>query len=360
MDDRTIARWRLVNQRLADGDHPSPVAAVEDLLGVQAENYAQTVWGLAERSPGLTDGEFGRLFDEGAILRTHVLRPTWHFVRPDDLVWLTEMTAPRVRGSLVQLQRSLGLEESTMEATDEAIVEMLGEGTHLTRDLIGERLRAEGLQAEGMALGAMLTHAEIAGLICSGARDENGNQTYALVEERIPDPRRLDREEALAEIVFRYFTGHGPATERDLAYWATLTVTDVRAGLEAVGDRLESFEHEGATFWHAEPPAGGEGCPDPRGHLLLILDEYYRGYQDSRQVLDVARLEPKGSRAVGMALVDGQIVGSMKRTLRTSSVMFDVGLYRELGDDEREALEEAARRYGAFLDLEPELALRPT
>lgn len=128
MDDRTIARWRLANQRLADGDHPSPVAAVQDLLGVQAENYAQTVWGLAERSPGLTDGEFGRLFDEGEILRTHVLRPTWHFVRSDDLLWLTELTTPRARGSLAQLQRSLDLEETTMESADEAIVGMLGEG----------------------------------------------------------------------------------------------------------------------------------------------------------------------------------------------------------------------------------------
>lgn len=125
----------------------------------------------------------------------------------------------------------------------------------------------------------MLTHAEFGGLICSGARDESGSHTHALVSERIPDPRRLDREEALAEIALRYFTGHGPATQRDLAYWATLTVTEVRAGLAAVGDRLESFEHEGITYWHAEPPAVGEAHPDPRGHLLLILDEYYRGYQ---------------------------------------------------------------------------------
>lgn len=101
---------------------------MQDLLGVQAENYAQTVWGLAERSPGLTDGEFGRLFDEGEILRTHVLRPTWHFVRSDDLLWLTELTTPRARGSLAQLQRSLDLEETTMESADEAIVGMLGEG----------------------------------------------------------------------------------------------------------------------------------------------------------------------------------------------------------------------------------------
>lgn len=359
MDDRTIARWRLTRQRLADADHPTPQAAVEDLLGVQAENFSQTIWALAERTGQPIEAEFDLAFDNGEIVRTHVLRPTWHFVRGEDLVWLLELTTPRARLSLVQLQRSLDLEEATMERADAAIVGMLSEGRHLTREEIGERLRADGLPAEGMALGAMLTHAEFAGLVCSGARDEGGNQTYALIEERVPDPRRLDRDEALAEIARRYFAGHGPATERDLAYWATLTVTDVRAGLAAAEDHLDSFEHEGATYWHAEPPPGGTGTPDPRGHLLLILDEYYRGYQGSRRVLDIAGLEPKGSRAVGMALVDGQIVGSMKRTLRSSSVQFDLGLYRELEGDEEQALAEAARRYGAFLDLEPELVLRP-
>lgn len=359
MDDRTIARWRLTRQRLADADHASPRAAVEDLLGVQAENFSQTIWALAERTGQATEKGFGRAFDSGEIVRTHVLRPTWHFVRSKDLVWLLELTTPRARGSLVQLQRSLDLEEATMEGADAAIVRMLEEGRHLTREQIGERLRADGLPAEGTALGAMLIHAEFAALVCSGARDENGNQTYALIAERVSDPRTLDRDEALAEIVLRYFAGHGPATERDLAYWATLTVTDVRAGLAAVGDHLDSFELDGLTYWHGEPPPVGTGAPDPRGHLLLILDEYYRGYQDSRQVLDVARLEPKGSRAVGMALVDGQIVGSMRRNLRSSSVQFDIGLYRDLEDDERQALAEAARRYGAFLDLEPELVLRP-
>lgn len=354
-DDRRIARWRLHRQRLADVDHPSAPAAVEDLLGVQAENYAQTVWALAERSPGFSEAEFGRLFDAGEILRTHVLRPTWHFVRPDDLIWLLELTAPRVRGSLVQLQRSLDLDEETMERADDAIVTMLGEGRHLTRNEIGERLRAEGLPAEGMALGAMLTHAELAALICSGARDGD-TQTYALIDERAPGARRLDRDEALAEIVLRYFDAHGPATERDLAYWAQLTLTDVRSGLAAVGDSLDSFEHDGRTYWHAhDPPAVIEDQPDPRGHLLLILDEYYRGYQDSRHVLDAAGLEPEGRQPVGMALVDGQMVATMKRSLRRSSVTFEVGLYREISGDEQAALEQAATRYGAFLGREPEV-----
>ena len=138
--------------------------------------------------------------------------------------------------------------------------------------------------------------------------------------DRIPSPRRLDRDEALAELALRYFTGHGPATERDLAYWATLTLGDVRAGLAQATDRLDSFEHDGRTFWHApaDPPATGGS---PAGHLLQILDETYRGYQDSRWVLDAAGIVPRTREATaGMALVDAQLVAAMKRTVTADQV----------------------------------------
>jgi hypothetical protein len=121
---------------------------------------------------------------------------------------------------------------------------------------------------------------------------------------------------------------------------------------------LESFEHDGRIYWYGESSLVDGSHPSPRGHLLLILDEYYRGYQDSRHVLDADRLEPPGARTVGMALVDGQIVGDMRRTLRSGSVVFDVGLYRDLRSDERTALDEAAERYGSFLALAPELVFR--
>jgi hypothetical protein len=350
MDDRTIARWRLSTQGLAWRTYLSPQAVVEGLLGVQAENYSQASWAVADRTSGLTEAEFGRLFDDGEILRTHVLRPTWHFVRPEDIRWLVELTAPRVRRTLTQLQHSLGLSDAALQASTDAIAQTLLGGAHLTREAMGERLRDLGFPAEGQRLGVMTFHAELSGLICSGVR-QGPAQTYALIEERAPTALRLERDEALAALVLRYFSGHGPATERDLSYWATMTLTDIRAGLAEVGDRLDSFEKDGRTYWFSEPPPDAT-LPTRRGHLLQVLDEYHHGYQDSRQVLDVDRLVPSGrSMSVGMALVDGQMVGDMRRSIRPDAVVFEVGLYRDLDDDELAALREAADRYGSFLGL---------
>jgi hypothetical protein len=160
----------------------------------------------------------------------------------------------------------------------------------------------------------------------------------------------------LARIAQRYFTSHGPATVKDLAYWATITITDVRRGLAAVEDQLVSFDHDGRTFWHApgqEPP---DGPGRPGGHLLQLLDEMYRGYQDSRWVLDASGVVPRQREtAIGIALVDGQLVAGMKRNLDTSRVRFDLIPHRPLSAAERRAVEDAAARYGEFLDRPAEI-----
>ena len=351
MDDRAIARWRMHTMRLSGRAYPSPAAVVEGLLAVQSENHPQASWAVATRTSGVTQPQFQRLFDEGAILRTHVLRPTWHFVRPDDIRWLVELTAPRIRRLLVPLQRELELDDAALDVSAAAIIDALSEGPHLTREELGARLRNAGLPAEGQRLGVMVAHAEMSAAICSGAM-KGKTHTYARMDERAPRARRLGREEALAELALRYFSGHGPATERDLAYWATMPLTDVRTGLAAVSDKLDQVEHEGRTYWFRDPPPD-DGTLEPRGHLLQILDEYHNGYQDSRYVLDADGLVPRGRGAnVGMTLVDGQMVGGMRRRISANKATFEVSLFRDLHDDEFDAVRAAADRYGSFLGID--------
>jgi hypothetical protein len=236
------------------------------------------------------------------------------------------------------------------------VLDTLAEQPGQARDELADNLRLAGVEPDGQRLMLLLALLELDRHICSG-RPRNGTHTYALFADRVPAPRQLDREEALAEVALRYFTGHGPATERDLAYWATLTLGDVRRGLAQVRDRLGSFDHDGRTFWHApdDPPPPAEP-QEPAGHLLQILDETYRGYQDSRGVLDSDRIVPGGREtAIGMALVDAQMVARMKRSVGRRAV-FEITPYRgRLRPPVRTAVEAAAARYAAFLGLEPEL-----
>jgi hypothetical protein len=355
--DLDIARWRLRSQHLVGPYAASAGEAVGSLLAVQAENPTQAAWAVASRTLSPNQAELAALLDDGTIVRTHVLRPTWHFVRAADVGWLLELTGPRVRRVTgQQLRNAHGLDERSIDHAVSAVVEALASRGQLTRAQLANELRERGIAGGGQMLMILLAHAELGGLICSGPVAD-GEHTYALMGERVPAPRRLGRAEALAELALRYFTGHGPATERDLAYWATLTLTDVRAGLQQVRDRLDSFRHDGRIFWHAPRDAPG-GPQQPAAHLLQILDETYRGYQDSRWVLDAAGDVPRTREtAAGMALIDAQLIAAMRRTIAHEHIRFDLRPYRALTPAEIEALDQAARRYGEYLQLKPQIIL---
>jgi hypothetical protein len=199
----------------------------------------------------------------------------------------------------------------------------------------------------------LMAHLELHRLAISG-RPRDGEHTYATYLDRVGsrvEPEAFDRDAALARLALRYFTGHGPATVKDLAYWATLTVTDVRRGLDAVRDQLDCFEHDGRTYWHGpgEPPTGPG---QPPAHLLQLLDETYRGYQDSRWVLDARGVVPRQrENTIGMALVEAQLVAGMKRTVTPTRVVFELSPHRDLSAREQQVLDDAAARYGEFLAL---------
>ncbi|QIM22699.1 winged helix DNA-binding domain-containing protein [Phycicoccus sp. HDW14] len=369
VDDRAVARWRFRTQLLDGRSAPDGPAAVRSLLAVQAENLDQTGWALASRSAaGLPPATMAGLLADGTLVRTHVLRPTWHLVHRADLRWLLELTGPRVRRQVGrQLERDLGLDPATVAACTDVVLAALAETPDLTRDELGAALEWAGRPLDGMRLMVLLAHAEMGLHLGSGTpRPEpatatgtgSATQTYRLLDGRLDPSPHADRDEALAALTRRYVLGHGPATERDLAYWATLTLTDVRAGIASAAAELESFEHDGRTFWHAPGETPPPRPRTPRVHLLHLLDEWYRGHQDSRLVVDADGLHPVGREpSIGLLAVDAQIAGTVRRTVRPASVAFDVTPYRPLTAAERRALDEEAARYGAHLERTPVLTV---
>lgn len=350
LTDAEIAHWRLRSQHLTTPHLAGAEDVVSHLLAVQAENPSQSAWAVATRTAAPDQTDLAGLLASGAVLRTHVLRPTWHYVAADDLAWLVELTAPRIRTTFSQ-----GVAGLDTEAT--LLMDALAEGSPLDRPTLATRLEQAGRSLTGQQLMHLLADLELRLLICSGPPATDGTHTYALVADRVPASRQLDRDEALAELARRYVAGHGPVTDRDLAYWATLTLGDARRGLAAVAG-LASFIYDGRTFWHLPDQSPPVGPGEPRGHLLQILDETYRGYQDSRWVLDAAGVVPrKRETAIGMVLVDGQLVASMKRATTGSRVSFAVAPYPSWQPSMTAAVEEAAERCGAFLALDPVVSL---
>lgn len=361
-----IARRRMVAQRLSAPHAGSAAEVVGTLLAVQAENPVQSAWAVASRTTARDARDLAGLLVSGAVLRTHVLRPTWHYVLREDLDWLTALTAPRVRPAV---ERGLlaALDADEVEMLAGTVLETLASTPDLTRAQVGGALRQRvppvtGSRLTGQVLMLLMARLELDRLVCSG-RPVDGEHSYATWDDRIGTRTVLDgdaREEALARLALRYLAGHGPATVGDLSYWATLPLGDVRRGVEAVRERLESFQHDGRTYWHLPRTSDPDGAVEPAGHLLQVLDEMYRGYQDSRWAIDAEGIVPRGREtSIGMALVDGQLVAGMKRTLRRGSVRFELAPYRPLSDRERAAVDAAAARYGDFLGLAPEVVLVP-
>ena len=144
-----------------------------------------------------------------------MLRPTWHFVTPEDICWLLTATAPRIRALNAYMNRQLELDDALLLRSNVAIAKALQGGQQLTRAELGTALAEAGIVATGMRLGYIVHCAELDAIVCSGAR--RGKQfTYALLDERAPKAKRLDHNEALAELTLRYFSSHGPATVKDL------------------------------------------------------------------------------------------------------------------------------------------------
>lgn len=349
---REILRRRLHNQHLSRPTLKTPAAVVEWLCAVQAQDYPAAKWALGSRMRSAVDGDVERSFNEGAILRTHLLRPTWHFVLPTDIRWLLALTAPRIKTGLAYRHRQLDLDARTLRRAVAAIGKSLLDGVPRTRDELREVLGRGGIRDLGVErMTHIMAMAELDGIVCSGPR--RGKQfTYALLDDRAPQGRPLERDEALTVLAARYFRSRGPASIHDFAKWAGLTVADAQHGVEAVKENLRSMEANGATLWF--PATRPARASTRTAYLLSLYDELLSSYKD-RSVMVEARHAKKlvgmGNALTAVIAIDGRIVGTWKRKLSAKAVTVVTRPFERLSRDGMRAVAAAARRYGEFLGL---------
>ena len=283
MTNQSIAYFRLLNQGLLNSSFKSVHDLVSYMGCVQAQDYYGAKWAIGNRIKNITDAVVEKDFNEGKILRTHVLRPTWHFVSPEDIRWMLKLTAPKIRMLSKGLHRQLDINEAVLKRSKKIIAKVLEGGKHLTREVLKASLAKSKINTDDIRLGLLLMEAEIDGIICSGKRV--GKQfTYALLDERVPPTLLMERDEAVAELGKRYFISRGPATIHDFMWWSGLPLKDAKKSIEANKKVLHHEVIQGQAYWF------GSDIPSKSKKIKSVMvlpsyDEYTVGYRDRSHVI---------------------------------------------------------------------------
>jgi Winged helix DNA-binding domain len=360
MDQTAIAPIRLASQHLAGNRLSQPGELIAWMGAMQSQDYPMARWAIGARLPGATDQEVEAAIDRAELIRTHVLRPTWHFVTPHDVYWMLDLTASRIKASQRARDRQLELSEEVYSKSNAILVKALRDGRHLTRQQLVAVLNKAGIATDQNRASHLFMRAELEGIIASG---ENHDQkpTYALLSERVKTTHRLSRDEALAELARRYFTSRGPATLQDFTWWSGLTAGDARQALDSVKPELHEQLIGERSYWMTPNNIGFAGHT-PIVHLLPQYDEFtisYANRMDSINTEVEGFMKEISDRGIfrPIVIVNGQVMGIWKRTARKSSLLVEVRLFVEADEASQQMIIAAGLRYGKFTGMQTEVNL---
>ena len=350
---REISWRRLANQHLI-APLATPLEVVRRLGAVQSQDYIGGKWGIGQRTAAATGADIERELAAGTIVRTHVLRPTWHFVAAEDIRWMLALTGPRVHAILASYDKKLEIDAKVLARSATAFTRALSGENHLTRLELRQVLEKARIGASGtQRLARIVMHAELNGLVCSGLR--RGKQsTYALLDERLPAAKTISREDALTELARRYFLTRGPATVHDFSWWSGLTVADARKGVEAVQSLLEKSEVDGRTYWFAGSAPDAKSAANT-AHLLPNYDEYFIGLKDRSAMGELVKERvvglPGDTFVANVVAVGGQLAGGWTRAVGPRVAEVVVRLVTRVTAGQQRAIKAQVKRYGEFLEL---------
>jgi hypothetical protein len=355
LTNNEITSARLRRQRLIAGHFSQPEDVVSWQGAVQAQEYEDAKWALALRMRRADEPGIERAFADGRILRTHVLRPTWHFVAPADIRWMLALTGPAVSRRMAPYNRRLELDATVFRRSEKTIARALAGGARLTRQELKSALQRAGIETGNVQrLAHIVMQAELDAVVCSGPR-RNRKFTYALLDDRVSSAPALSRDDALAELTRRYFRSHGPAQVHDFAWWSGLTIGDARAGLAMLDRELVHETLDGKTYWF--PSSRRTAATERTAYLLPLYDEYLIAYRDRSAALDRQLWTWTSGEAFNApVVVGGQVVGGWRRRVQSKRVAIALTMFTDLPAGDLRLIDEAARRYAAFQGLDLDLS----
>lgn len=348
-----IPTLRLFNQKIIAGHFDNPGDLIAHLGAVQAQDYPMSKWAFGVRLPNATDTSIEAALDAGELVRTHVLRATWHIVSGQDVRWMLALTSKYIKASAAIRDREMGIDSALYTRTNNLIAKALEGGKNLTREEIMQELEKGGVETNSSRAVHFMMNAEQDGIVCNGVM-KGKKQTYALLDEKVKPGLVLSREEALANLAGRYFSSHAPATLHDFHWWSGLPMSEARLGLESIKRSLESFESGGKTYFMSEN-AQHAAAPESSVFFLPAFDEYTVSYKDRSTVFDPQwHKNAITSNGIFKPIIvrDGLVIGIWKRTVQKNKLVVDVEFFDPADSLELGVMEKAVAGFGKFLGLE--------
>ena len=352
MTTNEIIAHRLLNQRIAESEFKEPAEVVTWMVAMQAQVWDMAKWAIGLRLPGSTNESIEKAFNDGLILRTHLMRPTWHFVTPADIRWLLQLTAPRVHAVNAYMYRQTGLDNRKLNRSTNLLAKALVDGKYLIRDDLKKSLDQVKLSGDGTQLSCVMMYAELEGVICSGPR--LGKQfSYALMDERVPSKNSFTRDESLAEFTKRYFQSRGPATLQDYSTWSGLSMKDVREGVELNSSILVKEKWEEKEYF-LNPSELKDLKKLQTTFLMPDYDEYGMAYKNREAMIDpiVISMQKlmKDESYSHFIIVDGKVAGIWKRSQMGKALAVETTYFAPLSKTKEQAVEKAVKKYPKFFE----------
>lgn len=327
MNISELPRYRLYNQQISNRSF----SGIKELVGwmgaMQAQDYAMSKMAVGIRLSATCDSMIDHAVENVHIIRTHILRPTWHFVSRDDIYWMLALSAPQIKAASRSRDLALGISENDFERSNELLLKILSGGKRLTRSDISAAFARIGIKTDQNRLYHFLMRGEIDGLLFSRGSGTNV-QTYSLLGEYVPHQGALTREESVAALAKRYFASHGPATAHDFSWWSGLSVTESkRAAADARNDLLSEICN-GQTYYYSKSLVS---CPDAnRVCFLPAFDEFLISYKDRTAAIPL-ELQSLAFTSNGIfkpiIVSDGKVVGTWKAVAKKDLMQIESSIF---------------------------------
>ena len=345
-----IAQIRLYNHQLLSKKFSAPEDLVEWKGAVQAQDLNMAKWAMGMRLNDSIMQDIDQAINLGKITRTHILRPTWHFVSSKDLHAFLSFSAPRIKLIAASRHKQLEINDALLKKSHSIIIKTISVNGYATRENIVEAFKIENIALNNNRTAHILMLAELDGIICGG-RIVNKKHSYVLINNHIPDPGKINKTVAMAKLAVQYFRSHGPATIEDFTWWSGLSIKEVKNTMETIKDKIERLEVNNHIYWMCpEHEFGGYDNP----YLIIpAYDEYLISYKDRSAVIDTGKLKSAvSSNGIfrPVILKNGIVKGIWKRMIEKHTISIEINMFEKYFKEDRRNIEEKIFEYSRFLD----------